>query len=374
MAHPSKFDYDNAVWNLSKTTRCAEFQGGIARNNGLDLVCYTGGFSRVYLIDNPDRSVALRVWLNEIDNIQTLYTQAEKFFEKKPNPYFVNFHYIQDGIEVNQRKWPILYMEWVDGWTLNQFLDDNLPHSRQQVETAADQFLKMTSNLHQEGVSHGDLQDGNILITNHRTPMRLKLIDYDTLYISNFSGVERQIVGISGYQHPKRARQNVAKEKWDYFSELVIYLSLRAYTESPQLWKPHQEKTLLFSKMDFDAPKDSLTFKMLNSMSSDIRRMAEQLVAYCYETDLNQLQPLEEIMSNLHQAEILGGYETTHAKIESDEQSRIGKQVGQVSALIISENKSNLPTWILSCLLIILVLTVLSFLVLLALTFIASQM
>ena len=246
MQYPSKLDYDNAVWNLSKTARCTEFQGGIPRNDGLDLVHYTGGFSRVYLIDIPARSVVLRVWLNEIQNVQTLYKQAEKFFEKRPNPYFVNFHYIQNGIEVNQQVWPILFMEWVDGLTLNQFLDANLPHSPRLVEAVADQFLNMTRSLHQEGISHGDLQDGNIIVTKHPSQTGLKLIDYDTLHIPGFNDLKRQAVGVSGYQHPRRSEKDVEKQKWDYFSELVIYLSLCVYTEKPELWKYQQEKALLF--------------------------------------------------------------------------------------------------------------------------------
>ena len=301
MQYPSKLDYDNAVWNLSKTARCTEFQGGIPRNDGLDLVHYTGGFSRVYLIDIPARSVVLRVWLNEIQNVQPLYKQAEKFFEKRPNPYFVNFHYIQNGIEVNQQVWPILFMEWVDGLTLNQFLDANLPHSPRLVEAVADQFLNMTRNLHQEGISHGDLQDGNIIVTKHPSQTGLKLIDYDTLHIPRFNDFKRQAVGVSGYQHPRRSEKDVEKQKWDYFSELVIYLSLCVYTEKPELWKYQQEKALLFSRADFNDPENSPIFKTLNTLSIKVRRMAEHLINYCHETDVNQLQPLEEVISSINQ-------------------------------------------------------------------------
>ena len=325
LQYPSKLDYDNAVWNLSKTSRCSEFQDGVARNNGFDLTHYTGGFSRVYLIDNPDRPVILRVWLNEIQNVKSLYTQAEKFFKGKSNPYFVDFLYIQNGIEVNQQVWPILFMEWVDGLTLNQFLDDSLPNSPQKVEAVADQFLKMTNNLHQEGISHGDLQDGNIIVTKHLAQTGLKLIDYDTLHIPGFNDTERQVVGVSGYQHPRRAGQDVDKQKWDYFSELVIYLSLRAYSERPQLWKLNQEKALLFSKADFNDPENSPVFKTLNSMSVEVRRMSDQLVAYCHETDQNQLQPLQEVVFNIQQEEIQENHKVeiinlVSSKIVSEEQ------------------------------------------------------
>jgi serine/threonine protein kinase len=307
MQYPSKLDYDNAVWNLSKTVRCSEFSGGNPRNDGLDLEHYTGGFSRVYLIDLNNRTVVLRVWLNEIPNVRSLYTQADKLLSEKPNPYFVNFRYIKQGIEVNQHVWPVLYMDWVNGLTLNKFLDTCLPNSPKKVENTAEQFLNLVGSLHQSRISHGDLQDGNLLVTNTTEPLGLKLIDYDTLHISGFKGVTRKTVGVSGYQHPKRAGQVVRNLKWDYFSELVIYLSLRAYTEKPQIWIPNKEKALLFSKSDFDNPVTSPVFKTLNSMSEEVRRLSEQLAAYCNETDLNQLLPLEKVILNIQRAELLGG-------------------------------------------------------------------
>lgn len=299
MAYPSKLDYDNAVWNLSKTVRCSEYQGSVARNDGIDLVAFTGGFSRVYLIDRQDGQVILRVWINEIQNVESIYVQAEKFFRWKFNPYFANFHYVQNGIEVNKQVWPILFMDWVDGLTLTQFINDRLPHSPQQIEIVAEEFLRMTRYLHQEGISHGDLQGGNIIVTSYLSQKGLKLIDYDTLYTPGPNELKRQRVGVSGYQHPRRATQDVDKQKWDYFSELVIYLSLCAYSEKPQLWQQKQENTLLFSKADFIDPKNSPAFKALNTMSLKVRRMAEQLASYCHEDDLNQLLPLEEVIETI---------------------------------------------------------------------------
>ena len=62
---------------------------------------------------------------------------------------------------------PITRMEWVEGVSLREFIEQNLqnPHI---FKVVADEFQKMVSALHKHQIAHGDLQDGNILLKRNR--------------------------------------------------------------------------------------------------------------------------------------------------------------------------------------------------------------
>ena len=61
------------------------------------------------------------------------------------------------------------------------------------------------------------------------------LIDYDSFYCVELQGEKDIITGLVDYQHPLRKTNNIIHEKIDYFSELIIYLSILAIAENPTL-------------------------------------------------------------------------------------------------------------------------------------------
>lgn len=134
---------------------------------------------------------------------------------------------------MNGVKFPIVRMEWVDGISFKRFLANNI-HNPAQIRRFADKFLEMVKELHQNNISHGDLQHGNIIV---RTNGDICLIDYDGLYVPGLSNEKDDIKGLDGYQHPNRKKLDKLSPKSDYFSELIIYLSLLAISEKPSYWK-----------------------------------------------------------------------------------------------------------------------------------------
>ena len=102
----------------------------------------------------------------------------------------------------------------------------------------------MAKTLHTHQISHGDLQDGNILLKLNGTDVEIKLIDYDSLFVPSLGGYPDSIVGLPEFQHPHRmAGGGTANAKVDYFSELVIYLSFRSLAEKPALWSQFGQRT-----------------------------------------------------------------------------------------------------------------------------------
>ena len=266
--------------------------------NGKPMNGISGGFSRVYPVRVASQTFALRCWTKNVRDAKQRYKQISDYLQQVGLPYFVDFEYVSKGIRVNETEYPIIRMEWVEGVSLREFIEQNwqTPHI---FKIVADEFQKMVSTLHKHRIAHGDLQDGNILLKRNSNSVEIKLIDYDSLFVPALQGEPEQILGLPEYQHPKRiAGGGQANEKVDYFSELVIYLSFLSLTEKPELWNQFKDKAggLLFSKKDFENPDDSDIFRELEKLSPDIQQLAATLKDFCAKTSIDQLVPLEAIL------------------------------------------------------------------------------
>ena len=271
--------------------------------NGEPMRGISGGFSRVYPVKVASRTFALRCWVKNVSDAKHRYEEISAHLKQVDSPYFVDFEYVPEGILVNGIKYPITRMEWVEGVSLREFIEQNLqnPHIFKSV---TDEFQKMVSTLHKHKIAHGDLQDGNILLKQNSNGVEIKLIDYDSLFVPALRGQLEQILGLPEYQHPKRiAGGGQANDKVDYFSELVIYLSFLSLAEKPELWNQFKDKTdrgLLFSKADFENPDTSDIFQALGKLSPDVQQLAATLKDFCDKTSIDQLAPLEVILANTH--------------------------------------------------------------------------
>ena len=301
MAYPSRGDYAAAVGGfphvsiLDATLR----SGTPARGPNNLLLVYSGGFSSVFPLVVGSNTFALRCWVRDIGDAETRYQAISNYLQKRSLPYFVEFAYIPEGILVNGTKWPITRMEWAEGETLCQFIESNL-HDAVLLRTTAAEFLKLVETLHANQISHGDLQDGNILLKRNGPDVEIKLIDYDSVFVPALRGFPDSIVGLPQYQHPSRtAGGGDASVKVDYFSELVIYLSLLAVAEKPALWSQFKGGTdgaLLFVAADFRNPAQSSIFQELENLSPDVKLLASKLKDFCAKTSIDQLEPLEVLL------------------------------------------------------------------------------
>lgn len=300
MQYPSRADYTQAIRDYPQfSLKDRKLSGGNPKRGSDNFpISYSGGFSCVFPIEVDSGTYALRCWIKEVRDAETRYQKISDYLKRIGLPYFVDFDYVPQGVMVNGTEYPITRMEWAEGETLRDFIERNLQDS-EVLRTAADEFRKMVKTLHDYQISHGDLQDGNILIKRNGNRVVLKLIDYDSLFVPTLRGYADSIVGLPEYQHPQRmAGGRQADEKVDYFSELVIYLSFRGIAEKPELWnqfKGRTEKGLLFSSEDFKNPDTSNIFRALQTASSDVRHLADILKHFCSATSVELLAPLEVV-------------------------------------------------------------------------------
>ena len=265
------------------------------------LVSFAGGFSIVFPLDMTSQTYALRCWTQEVDKAEFRYKEISTYLKQVSLPYFVDFEYVSNGILINGTKYPITRMEWAEGETLRNFVEQNLQDS-QLLKMVVSEFQKMVACLHNHQIAHGDLQDGNILLKRNGTDINIKLIDYDSLFVPALKGQPDQIVGLKEYQHPKRMLGGgSANDKVDYFSELVIYLSFLSLVEKPDLWTQFGNENrvnsgLLFSKEDFENPNQSGIFQELENLSTDVQQLTTTLKDFCAKTSIDELEPLEAIL------------------------------------------------------------------------------
>jgi hypothetical protein len=293
--YPSYGDYNLSVAHLpqfAREPRLARAQPQKMSNG--NLAAYSGGYSRVYPVQSGSGKYALRCWTADVGDAQERYRQIGAYLAGRSLPYFVEFDYLERALVVKGQHYPVLWMEWAEGPRLREFVGQNLGN-KPVLRQLAQAFREMVADLHAAQISHGDLQDENIIVQNGPSGPRLKLIDYDSLYVPALHGYADQIIGVSHYQHPRRNTLRTASDRVDYFSELVIYLSLLVYEQNPGLWNARAEKQLLFSDSDYLDPLRSPAFQQVLFMTGEVRTLTERLIQFCHEGDLLRLEPLEAV-------------------------------------------------------------------------------
>ena len=316
---PSNADYTTIVKNLTAFIVDKDIQSGKPQYSKMKrLISYAGGYSKVFPVYIKNRKIALRFWTANIEESQKRYQEIERYLKERNLPYFVEFNYHNNSLNWKNNQYPFISMDWVEGKTLNKYLDANITDS-DKIRKLAELFLEMVQTLHQNNIAHGDLQDGNILVIENGTDIELKLIDYDSLFVPSLRNFTVEIIGVESYQHPNKNDMKKLNEKIDYFSELVIYLSLLVYAENKNFWEEGQDQKLLFESKDFRDTQNSTIFNHLknSNYSSKIVELTIRLEEYCIKSSINDLFPLENEKSDKFKGLFENILESTKNVIES---------------------------------------------------------
>jgi serine/threonine protein kinase len=303
-ALPSCTDYITSI-ETPQLIRADELRGGeVVRKNGKPLR-YAGGFCVVFpYMQSSGKKVAVRCWTAHVPDADKRSRCISQSLSKSGLPYFVGFEYIDAGIATSLGVFPIVIMDWVNASPLKVYLKKHLHDSTALKKLAAD-FKTMTSDLHGAQFSHGDLQHGNIMVTDNG---QLFLVDYDSMFVPGLENVTDEIKGLAGYQHPGRTKIKYLSPKADYFSELIIYTSILAIAKYPRLWDSldmEDTETLLFSQEDIENPQQSAIFRELkqdNELSDCVSAIEKAL----QESDIENLLPLEDAVIS-QSKKIIGG-------------------------------------------------------------------
>ncbi|HMG74621.1 MAG TPA: hypothetical protein VK582_14060 [Pyrinomonadaceae bacterium] len=261
MAWPTPQDYNEAIQSPRLSFDDAELKGGVVETSPLGLPkVITGGFASVYRVKCKGRDLAVRCFLKEFADQQVRYEAIAKHVASAKLPYTVGFDFLSKGIRVRGQWYPILKMEWIQGELLNTYIRKHLTEPS-AFQSLAGKWTAMMSALRLAGISHGDLQHGNIVVVNNE----LRLIDYDGMFVPALKAKFSNEVGHRNYQHPQRTEFNFGPGI-DNFSAWVIYVSLIALSIDPELWIQLKagDESLLFHREDFEEPFTSRALTLLS--------------------------------------------------------------------------------------------------------------
>jgi hypothetical protein len=206
---------------------------------------------------------AVRCFLRDVPDLQMRYQRISEYLEPRRGDAssIVGFRYIETGIKAKGSWYPIVVMDWVEGLPLDQAIGRAIERG-ETLTPLLENWLRMDRELRSLCVAHGDLQHGNVLVSDGT----LRLVDYDGMFVPTLTGQIANEEGHPNYQHPARSSADYG-EHLDRFSSLLIYTALSALNLNPDLWAKYQmpDDALLFKRKDLLNPSSSQLFNELLS-------------------------------------------------------------------------------------------------------------
>lgn len=231
----------------------------------------SGSFAVVFKALENNREIAIRCFIGSDNDYVDRYRKIDNYLRNIDESWKVNIQFLDNEIKVDGKYYPVLKMDWVDGILLNKYIDNNL-YNNDVLSKLQKQFVKISTNLEDNKIAHGDIQCGNIIVKEINGKPIIKLIDYDGLYIPFFSGEEQKERGRSEFQHPNRSYFGF-NEKIDRFSFWVILCALEALKFDKSLWKETMQggfntlDNMLFVGSDFSNPTYSKLFQRISNLN-----------------------------------------------------------------------------------------------------------
>jgi hypothetical protein len=300
MSLPQSTEYDEAIQNSRIAFIDPELRG--SANDGPILMGVPGGpvasgnFAIVYRFRAGSRRLAVKCFTREKTDQQARYRLIHEYLATKKLPWTIDFTFIEQGIRVKGKTYPVVKMEWIEnGRTLLAHINDAIK-TGQPLDLLRDQFYRLAFDLKRHSIAHGDLQHANLIVTGGS----LRLIDYDGMCVPATAGLPSEEDGLPDYQHPLRNGGKL-HSALDHFSTLVIWTSLHALTIDPTLWSRWvgDNERLLFTKSDFNSPESSaLIWELLSYQEPRITLVVDALVKATKAPTLEQVPHLVDIIKD----------------------------------------------------------------------------
>ncbi len=264
--YPAAGDYYKAVQAPARVFTVPKLQAAEFVWDSLGPTLARGSSAVVFQASVEGAPQALRCYIRNDASSRDRYSALDAYLAAHDlSPYVSGTTWLDEAIQVNRATWPVLTMDWIDGRTLNEYVDFLVTSSNAAaLTTLAAKWRELVALLQSSEFAHGDLQHGNVMVDQEG---RLRLVDFDGVWIPQLAGQSPPTeFGHPNYQHPL---QHVWDRWLDTFSALVIYLSLVALGKDPGLWLAlYNSKNLLFAKNDFFPPFKTETWKQLAAMGT----------------------------------------------------------------------------------------------------------
>ena len=279
--YPAAGDYYKAVQAPSRSFTVPKLQAAEFVWDSLGPTLARGSSAVVFQASVQGKPQALRCYIRNDASSRDRYSALDAYLAGHDlSPYVSGTTWLDGAITVNRAAWPVLTMDWIDGRTLNEYVDFLVAGSNTvALTTLAVRWRELVTLLQRSEFAHGDLQHGNIMVDQEG---QLRLVDFDGVWIPQLAGQAPPTeFGHPNYQHPVVH----VWDRWlDTFSALVIYLSLTALGKDPGLWLAlYNSKNLLFAKNDFFPPFKTEAWKQLAALGDpQVDELTRRLQECCY--------------------------------------------------------------------------------------------
>lgn len=173
--------------------------------------------------------VALKCFTKEKYGLNDRYNKSSNYIKTMDSTYLPKFIFKDNVLHVKtsdgkMNGYPLLVMEWKDGLTLSEYLKrDNL--TQIELDNLFVEFLNLTIWMLEQGISHGDFEPENIIVSHEG---KVTLVDLDTLSV------------------PSENKDKIHNEDYDLLFNL---LTLRLLSLYPNLIKEYNgSDEIIFSK------------------------------------------------------------------------------------------------------------------------------
>ena len=252
----------------------------------------SGGMANVYLAHCRllNRNVAVKVLKNEFANDKEFLERFNKEAQAAAaisSPNIVNVYDVGHYGDIHY-----IVMEYVEGQTLKEYIDQNGMLSWQETVEYAIQICSALDTAHKNGIVHRDIKPHNIILTNDGV---LKVTDFGIARASSYEtkNMEESTMGSVHYFSPEQARGGYTDAKSDIYSlGIVMYEMVTGILpfngESPIAIaiKHMQEKPVSPKEFNISVPLavESIILKAMSKEQSLRYQSAEEMLA-----DLNSV-------------------------------------------------------------------------------------
>jgi hypothetical protein len=266
---------------------------GTLRMRGPGLpVAHSGNFALTFEVVADGAQYAVRCFHKPTDSLHERYTAITAFLQSIRSPCFVACQFQPTGITTESGTYPIVRMAWAPGQTLAAFVAQHR-NDVNTLQVLRASLQRLAGHLRQHGIAHGDIQPGNVIVQD---AARLRLIDYDGLFVPRLAQLTSAELGQRNFQHPARRAGHFDAEL-DRFSFAVIDLALDALSRRALLWEQtdSDEDAFLLRAADFADPANSPVFSLLSSVPG-LERRVHDLAAICM-APFEQIPALEDFLA-----------------------------------------------------------------------------
>jgi len=241
------------------------------------LAVHGGTCAYTFEVQTPRGRYALRAFHRAPDALDLRYSAIERHLLTVRCPGLVDVAYQPFGITTDTGAYPVVRMPWIEGQHLAAFVADHRyePATLAQLQQS---LRRLARDLKACGVAHGDVQPTNVVVGIDR---RLRLVDYDGLFVPDLEPLTSVELGHRNFQHPARRSEHF-DGSLDDFSFIVLDLALEALQQRPDLWDvtSSREDAILFRADDYADPAASRIFDLLARLRG-LETPVQNLAAVC---------------------------------------------------------------------------------------------